>query len=208
MECFWSFLTSPDGLDGILGNMMVTAFSYCWKIVSPTVSVEGRMRHSNMDYLHSLLNHPDSTATIFVKSILMECSGWSLLICRDTSDVTVLSCLCSTNLDYSDLSLSLLFPLSLPLSLSLSRLYNLPHILHICCTLVLLHDYLLLVILSLGLTSLVGLKYIGISYTPKAKDITSLFPSLNTLLYTSEKSFMYGTTVALLCFGVLGSVGI
>ena len=64
----------------------------------------------SLNFLHALLvealNYLGSTFNILVFSRPIMCTGWSMLMCRETSDVVVPGHLCSENLAFKDLSVS------------------------------------------------------------------------------------------------------
>ena len=79
-----------------------------WRQVIPSiVSVEARVQGSYIDsFLHSSFKPSGFSCQDFIVLQSTECSGCSMWICFETSEVVELGLRCSLNLDFRDLSVS------------------------------------------------------------------------------------------------------
>lgn len=81
------------------------------------VNLQNNLNESlSLNFLHVLLveasNYLGSTFNILVFSRPIMCTGWSMLMCRETWDVVVPGLLCSENLAFKDLSVSPIYEAS------------------------------------------------------------------------------------------------
>ena len=130
-----------------------------------------------------LSNHLGSVVRISVLSSSTVCSTWSVCTCFATSEVVELGLRCSLNLDFRDLSVSLMYVASYSSHLIL---YTSPTTFSLSTG-------------SLGLTNswrnvFVSLKYVGMPYFP------------NTCLIYSENPLMYGMTTGIFLYLSLSDV--